>query len=230
MPDLPARSASSSSFPFVGRSAELEMLADAAARGPRGEGRRVVLLGGEPGSGKSRLVARVRGRARPATGVLVLYGACDAVVRTPYGPFVEALEQLVRATDPAELRAALGTVWRRARATAPDLAARVGELPPPVGRRPRHRAAPAAHRGRPTSSCGSGGRRPAAARVEDGHWADAPTLMLLRHLARAAHGNPRLLVLATFRDTEADVPEGSRPTPSPTSVAPTTSCGSASRA
>ena len=42
--------------------------------------------------------------------------------------------------------------------------------------------------------------------LEDGHWADAPTLLLLRHLARAA-GNARVLLLATFRDTEADVPE-----------------------
>ena len=42
--------------------------------------------------------------------------------------------------------------------------------------------------------------------LEDGHWADAPTLLLLRHLARAA-GNARVLLLVTFRDTEADVPE-----------------------
>jgi DNA-binding CsgD family transcriptional regulator len=42
--------------------------------------------------------------------------------------------------------------------------------------------------------------------LEDGHWADAPTLLLLRHLARSA-GEARLLVLATFRDTEAEMPE-----------------------
>ena len=42
--------------------------------------------------------------------------------------------------------------------------------------------------------------------LEDGHWADAPTLLLLRHLARAG-GNARVLLLATFRDTEADVPD-----------------------
>ena len=40
--------------------------------------------------------------------------------------------------------------------------------------------------------------------LEDVHWADAPTLLLLRHLARA--GDARVLLLATFRDTEADVP------------------------
>ena len=42
--------------------------------------------------------------------------------------------------------------------------------------------------------------------IEDGHWADAPTLLLLRHLARPG-GDARVLLLATFRDTEADMPE-----------------------
>ncbi len=41
--------------------------------------------------------------------------------------------------------------------------------------------------------------------LEDGHWADTPTLVLLRHLARAST-EARVLVVATFRDTEADVP------------------------
>ena len=48
-------------------------------------------------------------------------------------------------------------------------------------------------------------RRPTLLVIEDGHWADAPTLLLLRHLARAA-AEARMLLVATFRDTEADVP------------------------
>ena len=51
--------------------------------------------------------ARVRAR-RLLRGVRVLHGACDAVVRTPYRPFVEALDQLVRGADSATLRADLG--------------------------------------------------------------------------------------------------------------------------
>ena len=49
-------------------------------------------------------------------------------------------------------------------------------------------------------------RRPVLLVLEDAHWADVPTLGLLRHLARAG-GRARLLLLATFRDTEADVPD-----------------------
>ena len=42
--------------------------------------------------------------------------------------------------------------------------------------------------------------------IEDGHWADAPTLLLLRHLAQTGWTG-RVLLFATFRDTDADVPE-----------------------
>src|SRR6266540_1123618 len=107
MDELPGSLSLESAFPFVGRSAELERLRSLVPRA-EGEGRRVVLLGGEPGSGKSRLVREFANEAAN-DGALVLYGACDAVVRTPYGPFVEALDHLARVTEPAELRAALGT-------------------------------------------------------------------------------------------------------------------------
>ena len=73
------------SFPFVGRSDELAGLQELLARA-EGDGRRVALVGGEAGSGKSRLVREAAHRAA-AGGALVLYGACDSAVRTPYRPF-----------------------------------------------------------------------------------------------------------------------------------------------
>src|SRR4051812_1408908 len=90
MHDLPGSLRLTSAFPFVGRSDELTTL---RALMPRSEadGRRVVLLGGEPGSGKSRLVRELASEESRGDA-LVLYGACDAVVRTPYGPFVEVLD------------------------------------------------------------------------------------------------------------------------------------------
>ena len=51
----------------------------------------------------------------------------------------------------------------------------------------------------------TGRRRPLLLVFEDGHWADTPTLLLLRHLAAGAT-EARMLLVATFRDTEADVP------------------------
>ncbi|HMJ33006.1 MAG TPA: AAA family ATPase [Baekduia sp.] len=203
MPDLSGSLRLTSTFPFVGRSAELRTLRTLLPRA-EGDGGRVVLLGGEPGSGKSRLVRELASEAE-SDGVLVLSGACDAVVRTPYGPFVEALGQLVRAADPDELRAALGATGGELTRLLPDLPARVGGLSPPVAADPdteRHRL----HTTVANVLTGISHRRPVLLVLEDGHWADTPTLLLLRYLARAA-GSARLLVLATFRDAEADVPE-----------------------
>src|SRR5688572_23706828 len=128
MHDLPGSLRLTSTFPFVGRSAELTTLRTLMPH-VDGDGRRVVLLGGEPGSGKSRLVREFASEAA-GDGVLVLYGACDAVVRTPYGPFVEALDHLARVVDPAQVRAALGTTGGELTRLLPDLPARVGDLPP----------------------------------------------------------------------------------------------------
>ena len=202
MHDLPGSLRLTSTFPFVGRSAELETLRALLPRA-EGEGRRVVLLAGEPGSGKSRVVREFAGSAA-RSGALVLYGACDAVVRTPYGPFVEALEHLVRTTDPGELRKALGPAGGELTRLLPDLPARVGELPPPIAADPdteRHRL----HTAVTDLLVGLSGS-PVLLILEDGHWADAATQLLLRHLTRGA-GHARVLVLATFRDTEADVPQ-----------------------
>ena len=175
--DLPGPLGLGSALPFVGRSGELARLSALMPRA-EGEGRRVALLAGEPGSGKSRLVREFAATAGEE-GALVLYGACDAVVRTPYGPFVEAL---------------------------PELPARAGGLATPVEADPdteRHRL----HTAVDDLLAGASQGRPLLLVLEDVHWADTPTLLLLRHLARAG-GDARLLLLATFRDTEADAAEG----------------------
>jgi DNA-binding CsgD family transcriptional regulator len=191
-----------STSPFVGRAGELELLRTllpAAAA----TGRRVVLVGGESGSGKSRLVREFAAEAASA-GALVLSGACDEVVHTPYGPFVQALDRLTRAIEPDELRVALGAGGGELTRLLPHLAARTGELPRPVEADPdteRHRL----HTVVTEVLTGVGEQRPVLLVIEDGHWADAPTLLLLRHLARFAV-DARLLLLATFRDTEADMP------------------------
>src|SRR3954469_16644797 len=198
--DLPGSLPPPPPSPFVGRSPELATLrrlmpwADDA-------GRRIVLLGGEAGAGKSRL-AREFATGAAAEGALVLYGGCDADVRARYGPFVEALEQLVRALDPEALRAAIGGTGGELARLLPELRTKLDHLPEPAPADPdteRHRLHSA------VADVLAGLNRPALLILEDVHWADAPTLLLLRPRARAA-GEARLLVLATFRDTDADVP------------------------
>jgi DNA-binding CsgD family transcriptional regulator len=200
--DLPDPLRPTSMSPFVGRAAELEKLRSLMPRA-EGERRRVALLAGEPGAGKSRL-AREFSAQVAMEGVLVLYGACDAVVRTPYGPFVEALERLVRVTAGAQLRAALGAGGGELGRLLPDLSVQVNGLAQPVkadADTERHRL----HTAVADLLANVSRTRPILLVLEDGHWADPTTLLLLRHLARSAW-SARLLILATFRDSEADVP------------------------
>src|SRR3954452_7865253 len=140
MPRLPGPLRLTPSFPFAGRSRELAALRALIPRAD-GDGARFVLVAGEAGSGKSRLVREFAHEAADG-GALVLYGACDAVVQRPYRPFVEALDQLVRATDAETLRADLGPGGGELARLVPDVALHVGELPPPVAADPdteRHR-------------------------------------------------------------------------------------------
>lgn len=204
MRNLPGQLRLTPSFPFAGRARELATLRALIPTGD-GDGLRLVLVGGEAGSGKSRLV---REFAREAAGSsLVLYGACDSVVRRPYGPFVEALEQLVRRSDDDTLREAVGTgtVGGELSRLLPDLAQRVTGLSPPAAADPdteRHRL----HSAVADLLVAAGSRTPLVIVIEDGHWADTPTLLLLRHLA---HGgvDASALIVTTFRDTEAEIPE-----------------------
>src|SRR5919201_2776376 len=104
-PQLPGSLRHSPAFAFVGRSRELEVLRALVPRAP-GEGRRVALIAGEPGSGKTRLVRELAAEMADES-TSILYGACDSAVRTPYRPFVEALEQLRRHRGLAQPEAAL---------------------------------------------------------------------------------------------------------------------------
>ena len=200
MEQLPASLRLSSALPFVGRSAELEKLRTLLPSAS-GEGLRIVLLGGEPGSGKSRLVREFAVLAAEDR-VLVLYGACDPVVQAPYGPFAEAFEHLPDAVEPGEL-SALGARTAELARLVPELAgapaAPAAVADPDTERHRLHTAVADA-----LEVLGHG--RPALLVIEDAHWADDSTLLLLRHLARAA-GSARALVLVTFRDTEVDMPD-----------------------
>ena len=197
---LPAPLRLRPTFPFVGRPRELALLRSLL---PREAGRQVALLGGEPGAGKSRLV-REFAHSAADEGALVLYGASDAVVRTPYRPVVEALEHLVRMTEPELLRDDLGESGGELTRLLPDLDRRAGPLPAPLAAdqdTERHRL----HTAVTTLLVNAGRRQPLLVVFEDNHWADTPTLLLIRHLSRAA-AEARMLLLATFRDVEADVP------------------------
>jgi DNA-binding CsgD family transcriptional regulator/tetratricopeptide (TPR) repeat protein len=200
VPPLPAPLRLTPSFPFVGRFRELGALR-ALMPLAESESGRVAFIAGEPGSGKSRLVRELAEEVADE-GAIVLYGACDAVVATPYRPFVEALDQLMRRSDPTDLRHDIGTAGGELSRLLPDLEQRVGGLPTPVAAdadTERHRL----HTVVTDLLAAVGRRSPILLVVEDLHWGDAPALFLLRHLVRSC-ADVRMLLLATFRDTESE--------------------------
>jgi AAA ATPase domain len=198
---LPAVLARLEPGPFVGRAAPLQrvrVLWDGVARNQGG----VVALVGEPGIGKTRLAARVAAHAH-AEGGVVLYGRADEESVSPYQPFVEALRHY------AAHRPRLADETRLPAAAAEELASLIPELGPS--------AAPTMVRGRDQRERSRHELFDAVVRLllhaaesqrlllvlEDLHWADVPTLLLLRQLLRRGAGSP-LLVIATYRDLEAD--------------------------
>ena len=197
---LPAALAGEERSAFVGRESDLAWLSAIYADAARGS-RRIVLLRGDPGIGKTRLAIELALHAH-RDGAVVLYGRCDEEPLVPHQPFVEALRQYVTACPFAELAGQVGPGSGELRPLVPELHERIPELPPaltgdPEGGRYRVFEAAVALLREAAQT------RPLLLVLDDLHWADKPSLLLLRHLIRSSHGSA-LMVLGTYRDAEVD--------------------------
>ncbi|HEX3213829.1 MAG TPA: AAA family ATPase, partial [Actinomycetota bacterium] len=211
---------------FVGRTEELARLAAAADRAAAGTPTS-VLIGGEAGVGKTRLVGELVAGAR-AAGATVLAGGCVELggEGVPFAPLIEALRALVRDLDePALARLVPGQARAELARLLPELSPTAD--PDPGGTDPVRRSAP--RRGSvadgeaafdrlstspgPWSEQGRlfelllgvlerlGAEGRAVLVVEDLHWADRSTRDLLAFLIRnLRHG--RLLLVGTYRSDE----------------------------
>jgi len=184
---------------LVGRTDELAFLEERWREAARGA-RQVVLVAGDAGIGKTRMAAELSRRAHDE-GALILYGRFDEEALAPYQPVVEMVRAWSSGASLEPLRERLGV-------RAAELAILFPELGPP----PAEGAEPAdadARRLRFFDAVAAlvgeiGGRSPLVLVFDDIHWADRPTMQLLRHLVRAPQPR-RMLVLATFREeVEAD--------------------------
>jgi class 3 adenylate cyclase len=160
------------------------------------------MLVGEPGIGKTRLAdqlavyARVRG-AQPLTG-----RCYEGEGGIPYMPWVEGLRAYVLERPPDELRTELGSGASDIAKLVPE----VHELVPDAPAAPT--LEPEQERFRLFDSVSSflinaSRSTPLLIVLEDLHWADKPSLLLLQHLARRL-GDCRLLLLGTYRDVDLD--------------------------
>jgi DNA-binding SARP family transcriptional activator/tetratricopeptide (TPR) repeat protein len=209
--ELPAGLAVRADATLVGRRRELEELwtlwtaATEPSGGPEHDSphdpvRRLVLLTGDPGIGKSRLTAEIARRAHEA-GAFVLAGRSPQEALVPYQPFVEALRQYFLGVPFTELRASAREYGSELARLVPELRRRAPELPPPMEGEPeteRYRLFEAVVGLMSEISATA----PVLLVLDDLQWADRPTLLLLRHLARAPIPG-RVVVLGAYRDTEA---------------------------
>ena len=195
---LPVALAPVDGVPFVGRELELEAIGEAWGKARAGA-RRVTLIAGEPGIGKTSLVGELARRAA-ADGGIVLYGRCDEDVGFAFQPFVEALRAYVAACPPSLLREQAGRGAPELARVLPELADLIGDVTPPT---------------RPDAALDQylmfeavvgflaavSGRAPLLLVLDDLHWAARPTLHLLRHVVRSPP-DMAVCVIGTFRDTE----------------------------
>ena len=129
---LPGRLAPRPAVGVVGREAELDAMATTYKRVAGGEGREVLLVSGEAGSGKTTLVAEAA-RAASAEGAWVALGHCDEEVSRPYQLLSEALSHLVIHAPDSLLAAHLAEHGSELSRLVPALSRRLPELSPSRG-------------------------------------------------------------------------------------------------
>src|SRR3984957_18683914 len=209
---------------LVGRAAEMATLQAAVESVRQGEPA-AVLIGGEAGMGKTRLIGEFTATARGA-GVRVLTGACLELGADglPYSPFTAMLRDLVRGAAPDEVAALLSGSRRAARELARLLPELAPDRSPSAPGRPGESGEPAltgaeardaypggmtagearAHlfegsltlRDRPAE------QRPLVLITEDAHWADRSSRDLLAFLIGYQRAVGNLLIVVTFRYDE----------------------------
>jgi predicted ATPase/DNA-binding XRE family transcriptional regulator len=185
--------------PFVGRAHEIALLEEQFT----GQGPPVLVLAGEPGIGKSRLLQAAAARAL-GHGLRVLAGGCQRQGgQTPYTPLLEALQRHLKELRPAELRQVLqGCAWLVR--LLPELT--VGPIEPlPAWTLPpeqeRRLMFAAVARCLANVAAGVSATAGVLLVLDDLQWAGSDTLDLLMALARSASELPLRMVCA-YRDTD----------------------------
>ncbi len=206
---------------FVARQHEMVEAQRLWQQAVQGEGH-VLLISGEPGVGKTRLVRELLARAQ-ITGATVLVGECFAEGAAPYAPLAQVIQAAFTLTPatrplqgspreretalpspggrgvggegeiPASILADLITIAPALRATYPD-------VPPNLLLEPQ------AERQRIFDNVAAffallSERAPILLFIDDVHWADSGSLFLLHHLARRAR-SLRVLIVLTYREVE----------------------------
>jgi DNA-binding winged helix-turn-helix (wHTH) protein/tetratricopeptide (TPR) repeat protein len=182
---------------FVGRELEMTRLRAALADAAAGTGQ-LVLLVGEAGIGKSRLVDEFAIETR-ARGIRVLTARShEGQGAPPFWPWMQIVRACVDEQAPAALKRALGRGGARIAQLIPEVREVLPALPVVPVLDPEH------ERFHLFDAFADflkriAGRGALVIALDDLHWADTPSLLLLQFVARALAG-AHLLIVATYRE------------------------------
>jgi class 3 adenylate cyclase len=187
-------------LPFTGRQAEYETMLG-KLRGATNSRGSVVLLAGEPGIGKTRLTEEFIDHAS-ASATIVRGNCYEGDVSPPFGPWVEALRLLVEQLSDEELREAIGDGAPEIAVLLPELRRRLPETPDAM------KLDPESERARmfdaiATFLKNTSVQKPLIVLLDDLHWCDKPSLLLLEYAARGV-ADERIVIVGTYRDLEVD--------------------------
>jgi len=179
---------------FVGRAAEMAELDAALERAALGRPQ-ALLIGGEAGVGKTRVLEEFGARAA-RQGALPAFGGCVEIGAEglPYAPIVTALRGLHRALGPdsPELAAAIDGSQGQLARILPEWGEAAADSPDEYGR-----ARLFEHIARLFERLSA--ERTVVLAVEDLHWSDRSTRELLLYLIRSVRPGSRLVILGTYR-------------------------------
>jgi len=182
-------------LPLIGRTPETGLLRQALDQAIAGRGQ-VVVIRGEAGIGKSRLIGALGADATAAGARLILGRSYESEQVLPFGPWVDALRQGQLALE-RDVVSGLRPAWR----------AELGRLLPELG-----------IPGADASVLDTGhlqlfesmarlvtalaASQPLVVILEDVHWADEMSLRLFAFIARRIHGSAAVLMVFTVREEE----------------------------
>ncbi|MCI0437612.1 MAG: AAA family ATPase [Chloroflexi bacterium] len=182
---------------FVGREQEFAALSAALDDALSGQGR-LVMLAGEPGIGKTRIAQELAAIAK-ARGFQALWGHCyEGEGAPPYWPWVQVIRSYADDSDAETLRLEMGSGAAAIAQIVPRVAERLPDMKPLPALDPEQA------RFRLFDSIAAflnsaAKRHPLTLVLEDLHWADRPSLLLLEFIAREM-ANSRILLIGTHRD------------------------------
>jgi DNA-binding CsgD family transcriptional regulator len=184
---------------FVGRQREMGKLKTALEDALSDQGQLLMLVG-EPGIGKTRTAQELAAYAE-ARGAQVLWGWCyEEEGAPPFWPWVQPIRSYIQQRDAEQLRPEMGPGAADIAEVVSEVRGKLPGLEPPAALQPEqarfHLFGSIA-----TLLKKAAQSQPLMLVLDDLHWADKSSLLLLQFLARRL-GESHLLVVGCYRDLE----------------------------